>query len=567
MAVVRHSDSSTHASPAHGPRDLLAPLTLGERSLLDRLLLRMERRGDFPAFARNVTTVSRKADFASSYSASQLSEEILRDYGLTAKLLRVVNTSYHDRLGRRVTKVSRAVVLLGFDKVRSVALGIALHKPTGELSSPPEVAENAIDALACGEIARRLARSVGLKDAEEAHVCAMYRDLGRHLVAHYLPDDHAKIQELVRLEAIDHEVAAARVLGISTRRIGVGLVRTWRLPERLAHSMVPADSTTRADLDDDRLRLVSTFSHELHELVATTPRAGRDEAIGALVERWRTRIKLSTRRVKETLSAVQKILIDRLPAVHGLDPSQSAFLRHEVTLTRAEIDGAPASILPPSGETMPPPPRHSIPPNSVVSPESLRAPPALGEAHGPDLVSKKLWELGLRLEAGGDTLSTLRAALKAFARAFGFRHAAVLAPTPDGAALRVQAAYGEAARSMEQDLTLPLARSARHDDLISQAFHGTRDVIVPNTFDDRTSAKIPRAYFEAIGSVALALYRVGSPEKGLRLILVDTDFPARLPGPDHADLLERFRQIIGSAAAASGPRNPPHVRPFVPRRI
>ncbi len=567
MGADRPGDTSAHVPSGEGEQDLLAPLTLRERSLLDRLLLKMERRGDFPAFARNITTVSRKADYASSYSASQLSEEILRDYGLTAKLLRVVNTSYYERLGKRVNKVSRAIVVLGFDKVRSIALGIVLHKSTGKLASAPEVAENAIEALACGEIGRRIARSAGLKDAEEAHVCAMYRDLGRHLVAHYLPDDHAKIREAVVRDGIDHEAAAEHVLGLSTRRIGIGLVRAWRLSERLAHSMVPADAAARTDSDEDRLRQVATFSHELHQLVATTPEATRDDAMGALVERWRTKIKISTRRVQETLGAVQKTLVDRLPVVHGLDPSQSAFLRHAAAFTGAWQEASRGSVLPPSARRLSIAPRHSMPPDSVVGPGSVRARPAIEDAQGAATVSKKLTELGAALEGGGDALPTLRAALKAFARAFGLRHAVVLVRTQDGASLRVQAAYGEAARSLEQELMLPLARAARPDDLVSQAYHGTRDVVVLNTFDEKVAPKIPAVYFEAIGSLSLALYRVGSPQAGVRLVLVDTDFPSRLPGLEHADLLRRFREIIGRAAAASGSREPPRVRPFVPRRL
>ena len=41
----------------------------------------------------------------------------LKDYALTAKLLRIVNSSYYERFGKKVNNVSRAVVVLGFEQI------------------------------------------------------------------------------------------------------------------------------------------------------------------------------------------------------------------------------------------------------------------------------------------------------------------------------------------------------------------------------------------------------------------------------------------------------------------
>ena len=55
-------------------------LTKNDRSTLNKLWLKMQRGGDFPAFVRNVGEVSKRADFESSFSATQLEDSILKDF-------------------------------------------------------------------------------------------------------------------------------------------------------------------------------------------------------------------------------------------------------------------------------------------------------------------------------------------------------------------------------------------------------------------------------------------------------------------------------------------------------
>lgn len=60
-------------------------------------------------------------------STSVLAETVLQDYGLAQKLLRLVNSAAFAQRGR-VTTISRAVLLLGFERVRSVATGLILFE-------------------------------------------------------------------------------------------------------------------------------------------------------------------------------------------------------------------------------------------------------------------------------------------------------------------------------------------------------------------------------------------------------------------------------------------------------
>ena len=79
---------------------------------------------ELPIFGR---TAERIRDLTDSEKAavSELAEAILCDPGMTAKLLRIANSVIFNTAGWQITTVSRAVVMLGFDMVRQIALSVA----------------------------------------------------------------------------------------------------------------------------------------------------------------------------------------------------------------------------------------------------------------------------------------------------------------------------------------------------------------------------------------------------------------------------------------------------------
>lgn len=86
----------------------------------------MRESGDFPPMANTVGQISELTS-SEATSTSVLAETVLQDYGLAQKLLRLVNTAAFAQRGQ-VTTISRAVLLLGFERVRSVATGLILFE-------------------------------------------------------------------------------------------------------------------------------------------------------------------------------------------------------------------------------------------------------------------------------------------------------------------------------------------------------------------------------------------------------------------------------------------------------
>ena len=81
---------------------------------------------ELPAMSNNVQELI-SLTHSSRSAANELAKAVLKDYSLTNKVLQVVNSAYYS-LGQRVTSISRAVTVLGFDAVRDLAMAIALFE-------------------------------------------------------------------------------------------------------------------------------------------------------------------------------------------------------------------------------------------------------------------------------------------------------------------------------------------------------------------------------------------------------------------------------------------------------
>jgi HD-like signal output (HDOD) protein len=102
---------------AEAPDQVVQPLAGGA---VDFLLRRMQRSKDFPALSETIRTLN-SLTASSKKSTEQLASVIVRDFALTNKVLKVVNSAYYAGFAGKVGTISRAIVVLGVDAIRSLA--------------------------------------------------------------------------------------------------------------------------------------------------------------------------------------------------------------------------------------------------------------------------------------------------------------------------------------------------------------------------------------------------------------------------------------------------------------
>ena len=285
-----------------------APSNVDPRGAIAFLLRRVARKPDFPAVSRHISEINQKSSVRDESDANDLASVILKDFALTAKLLKVVNSAVYGQYGGTISTVSRAVVILGYEQVRAIALGIIVfeHLKDGALADQLKAA--ACSAFLSGTLAREILPSAAEALSEEAFVAAMFHHLGRHLAIYYFPDEYQEVRGLMENKDLDESQASQEVFGTTLYEFGISVGRDWGLPERLLQSMRPAPSEQAkpATTPEAQLAQTSAFSNSVVEILGSNS-TSIDGPLMALMARYRNVFDLDKDGIKSAVNnAIQK---------------------------------------------------------------------------------------------------------------------------------------------------------------------------------------------------------------------------------------------------------------------
>lgn len=214
------------------------------------VLREIRSQGDLPAMGRVVSLVSKLAA-SEDCTVADLANALLSDYALTHKVLRVVNSAVYRPAAEEITTISRAIIVLGWNAVRSIALTFRLFESMGQGKRNPALKEVLGEAFCGAVVARNAAVGMGFRDREQAFVGALFHSYGRMLMAYYLPD---KTEE---------------ELGISPSALGMAVAEQLNFPEPIRKCMKPRAKVRnpRHPTSQERLAAISVFGNEVSSVL------------------------------------------------------------------------------------------------------------------------------------------------------------------------------------------------------------------------------------------------------------------------------------------------------------
>lgn len=168
--------------------------------------------------------------------SAELAHKIAFDQGLSARVLRVANSSFYG-LQREVGSIQEAVMVLGFDCVRSLVLS------AGFVRAFPAKADALFDrhefwvrSFRVATYTEALANSVGA-ERQLAFTSGMFHDIGQLVFDVCIPEQFAEI--LKRQKATGESLIALErdVLGFDHAVIGGDMAKRWNFPPKLEHAI------------------------------------------------------------------------------------------------------------------------------------------------------------------------------------------------------------------------------------------------------------------------------------------------------------------------------------------
>lgn len=202
----------------HSPKELVA----GAKSI-----------ASFPAIVEEITAEI-KNPLSTAFS---LSDIIMRDTGLSGRLLHLANSSFYG-CSTLVSTVTQAINIIGFNQLRDFAMATSVS--TMFKGIPSELVDMESfwrHSIGCGIAARILATYRQETNCERFFIAGLLHDVGRLVIYQQIPDEaKAVFEKAAASERLLVEVEQEE-LGFTHADVGALLLEQWKLPLPLVETV------------------------------------------------------------------------------------------------------------------------------------------------------------------------------------------------------------------------------------------------------------------------------------------------------------------------------------------
>jgi len=150
------------------------------------------------------------------------------DPALSAEILRVSNSPLYG-LSRHVDSVSHAVVVLGGDAVKRLALTVALGRFTQNFMKHRGLRRCWDHSVACALIAEELAEFAG-QPKDRAYTAGLLHDVGRLALLACYPNEYENLLAVASENDFDFRTTEKKLFEIDHCSTGHWLCKSWNLP-------------------------------------------------------------------------------------------------------------------------------------------------------------------------------------------------------------------------------------------------------------------------------------------------------------------------------------------------
>jgi HD-like signal output (HDOD) protein len=538
--------SMREALDAYLEPEEIAPSADVKQSTIDFLLRRMRHKSDFPALSESVSTIN-KITGSDKESISQLSSTILKDFSLTNKILRLVNAAYYRQAGGgNISTVSRAVLVLGFDAIRNIAITVMLFEHLQNKGNANQLKDEFLRANLAGILAKEIGAKTAARDVEQAFICAMFHNLGRLLSQYYFPEESEQIKRIIEQKACLEEAASIQVLGISYEDLGIGIAHTWGFPSLIVNSMraLPPGSIRKPNNVEERLRILSSFSNELCQVIADAPPEQRQKQLRKAAARYSETIAISEQDLRLTLEKSFAEVI-RFAGVIHLNLQQTPFGR-QIKARSVESAGAGYPSTESGGVS-----RAGLAAVGATGGDENVAETVLSDTVLAGVVDGPLTSGDASLvDAGGaaeailmagiqdisNTLvedfklnDVLRIILETMYRAKGFKRVILCIRDGRNNSMLGRFGFGPDAPEKAKHFNFPLTFTP---DIFHAALSKNVDILISDTNDPKIAARIPEWFRKGVGAETFVIFPLCIKGNPVAMIYADCDGAGEIVIPE-----------------------------------
>lgn len=470
----------------------------------DFILRRIRRKPDFPGISAHIREITQCSDDTQKRSVAELSNAVLKDYATTQKLLRLANSPFYGNFGGNIRTISRAIVLLGFEQVRTAALGLVLFENLKGGKQSGRLMEALVRTLFSAMLARNLSEQVGGVESERAFVCALFHDIGRMLLLYYLPEEADEIQIQVA-QGESEEAAARRVLGVSLEGLARSVLGDWNFPQEIVASVekAPEGTLPPARDVDQRLHRIVTMASEMAAWITGATPEEQGPQLAALQRRYDRALGIDPKAMRQAIRQGRDHLDQFLTVVKLPTEGREPLRRLKANLGVQERDAESASL-----EALV---------DSEASESARGTEPGDPAAQAAELM-ETLTEMLDQMVGGFDLNALMQTTLENVYQTLRLCRTVLLLADSTHKVLMAHTAFGTDADSLAGRLRLTLNGTG---DILSLAMQQRKDLVITDSHEASIRKYIPEQFRRELDARSFLLLPLAVGEQCVGLLYLE----------------------------------------------
>ena len=187
----------------------------------------------FPQSVQKILAMTRDVNC----TPKDLVDVIDKDPVITIKVLKVVNSAHYS-LPRQITSIGHAVVYLGFNPIKNLAVTIAAIGMLPKSNAAAfDIQQYLLHSLATAGLAKHLAQKYGKVDPMDCFIAGLLHDFGKVVLAQFMPEEFKAALLRCQKTKCSLHTALQQEIGIDHATTGAMLLEKWNFAPDLVSTV------------------------------------------------------------------------------------------------------------------------------------------------------------------------------------------------------------------------------------------------------------------------------------------------------------------------------------------
>ncbi|WP_031432382.1 HDOD domain-containing protein [Methylomarinum vadi] len=167
------------------------------------------------------------------FTLEDIGQVISKDVALSARLLKIVNSSFYG-FQAKIDTISRAIVVVGIEDLKNLILATSVVDNFTDIPSDlVDMTDFWMHSIHCGVMCKLLAKASLVLHCERLFLTGLLHNIGSLVLYCKMPRESQKV--LLAVDNDRHKIAAMEqeIIGFNHADVGSELIKRWDMPESL----------------------------------------------------------------------------------------------------------------------------------------------------------------------------------------------------------------------------------------------------------------------------------------------------------------------------------------------